>query len=75
MPLVEVKVFENELSPEQTEEVIQQLTDVMVSFGGEALRDATWVIVEEVQSGSWGVGGNALGLDDIRTMQAEQAEN
>ncbi|MFW6075298.1 MAG: tautomerase family protein [Chloroflexota bacterium] len=75
MPLVEVKVFENELSPEQTEDVIQQLTDVMVSFAGESLRDATWVIVEEVKSGSWGVGGNALGLEDIRAMQAGQSDD
>jgi 4-oxalocrotonate tautomerase len=70
MPLVEIKVFEDELSEDQTEELIQQVTDVVVSFAGEPLREATWVVVEEVKSGHWGVGGKALGLDDVHAMQA-----
>jgi len=69
MPFVEVKVFEGELTKAQTKEVIQKITDVMVSFSGESLRQATWVVVQEVESGNWGVGGNALGLDDIRAIQ------
>ncbi len=35
MPLVEIKVFEGELSKAQTKEVIQEITDVMVSFSGD----------------------------------------
>jgi 4-oxalocrotonate tautomerase len=58
MPFVEIKVFEGELSKAQTKEVIKKITDVMVSFSGE------------VKSGAWGVGGKALGLDDIRAIQA-----
>lgn len=72
MPLVEIKVFDGELSKAQTKEVIQKITDVMVSFSGESLRQATWVIVQEVKSGNWGVGGKALGLDDIRAIQASK---
>lgn len=34
----------------------------------EKLRDVTWVIVNEVKSGHWGVGGNALGLEDVRKL-------
>ncbi|MEZ4899460.1 MAG: hypothetical protein R2806_21620 [Saprospiraceae bacterium] len=30
-----------------------------MSFSGEQLRDATWVVIEEVKDGQWGVGGNA----------------
>jgi len=70
MPLVEIKVFEGELSEARTKEVIQKVTDVMVSFAGENLRQATWVIVQELKSGHWGVGGKALGLDDIKAIQA-----
>ena len=72
MPLVEIKVFEGELSEAQTKDVIQKVTDVMVFFSGENLRPATWVVVQEVKSGHWGVGGKALGLDDIRAMQASK---
>lgn len=72
MPLVEIKVFEGELSEARTREVIQKVTDVMVSFAGENLRQATWVIVQEVKSGHWGVGGKALGLNDIRAIQTSK---
>ena len=42
MPSVEMKVFEGEFSPQQTQEMMQTLTDVLVSFKGEHLRQATW---------------------------------
>lgn len=72
MPLVEIKVFEGEPSEARTREVIQKVTDVTVSFGGENLRQATWVIVREVKSGHWGVGGKALDLNDIKAIQASK---
>jgi 4-oxalocrotonate tautomerase len=73
MPFIEVKVFEGELSELQTQEVIQMITDVMVSFSGESLRRYTWVVVQEVKSGNWGVGGKAYGLADIRAIQARKS--
>jgi 4-oxalocrotonate tautomerase len=36
---------------------------------GESLRNYTLVLVQEVESGSWGVGGQAIGLEDVRAMQ------
>ncbi len=74
MPFVEIKVFEGELSEAQTQEIIQHITDVMVSFAGESLRQATWVVVQEVRSGNWGIGGKALGLDEVRAIQAEKPD-
>jgi len=70
MPFVEIKVFEGELSKQQSQELIGKVTDTIVSFAGENLRQATWVVIQEVKSGNWGVGGNALGLDDIKRIQA-----
>jgi len=69
MPLVEIKVFENELSQKESKTLIEDVTDAVVSLTGESLRDVTWVVVQEVKSGNWGVGGKALGLDDVREMQ------
>jgi 4-oxalocrotonate tautomerase len=43
-----------------------------VRFTGEPLRSATWVMVEEVKSGRWGVGGQVLGLSDVRALQANR---
>jgi 4-oxalocrotonate tautomerase len=68
MPLIEVKVFEDELKPEQTKDLIRRITDAVTTVTSEKLRDVTWVIVNEVKSDHWGVGGNALGLKDVRKI-------
>jgi 4-oxalocrotonate tautomerase len=67
-PLVEIKVFEDELTQEQTKQLIQRITDVVTGVTSEKLRDVTWVIVNTVKSGSWGIGGNALGVEDVRKI-------
>jgi 4-oxalocrotonate tautomerase len=68
MPLVEVKVFEDELTQEQTTQLIQGITEAVTTVTSDKLRDVTWVIVDTVQSGSWGVGGKPLGLEDVRQI-------
>lgn len=70
MPFINVKVFEHELSESQTREMIQQVTDAVVTIVGEILRPATWVVIDEVKSGNWGVGGTALTLDDVKALAA-----
>jgi 4-oxalocrotonate tautomerase len=37
----------------------------MVSVEGEHLRSVTWVIIEDVKSGEWGVGGKCMTTDDL----------
>jgi 4-oxalocrotonate tautomerase len=68
MPFIEVRVFEDELTKEQSEDLIQKITNVVAEVTSEKLRDVTWVVINEVKSGHWGVGGNALGLDDIKKV-------
>jgi 4-oxalocrotonate tautomerase len=57
-------------SPDQTRALIQKITDAVASVTSEKLRDVTWVIVREVPSGNWGIGGAALGLDDVKKIIA-----
>jgi 4-oxalocrotonate tautomerase len=69
--LVTVKGIEGVFSPEQKRQLIRRLTDVMVEIEAEKLRPITWVIIiEDVKSGDWGIGGNALTLDDARALQS-----
>ena len=49
---------------EQKQQIIERLTDAMVSIEGENMRGVTWVVVEEVNSGDWGIGGKPLTTDD-----------
>lgn len=69
MPLVTVHVLEKVFTPEQKQEMIAKLTDVMVSIEGEPFRNVTWVKIEEVREAHWGIGGHALTLGDVERMK------
>jgi 4-oxalocrotonate tautomerase len=34
------------------------------------MRSVTWVIVEEVKSGDWGIGGKSLTTADVKALAA-----
>jgi 4-oxalocrotonate tautomerase len=70
VPLIQVKLIENVFSPAQKREIIQRLTDTMVEIEGENMRPVTWVTIDEVASGEWGVAGNAVTTADWRAIQA-----
>jgi 4-oxalocrotonate tautomerase len=40
----------------------------MVAIEGENLRGVTWVTIEEVRSGSWGIGGKALTTQAVKDL-------
>ena len=73
MPLIEVKLLENVFSGAQKREMIERLTNVVVELEGEYVRPVTVVTVEEVASGSWGFGGNALTTEDVAALKAAAA--
>jgi 4-oxalocrotonate tautomerase len=74
MPIITVKVFEHELTKTQTAKLINDITEAVIPFVGEALRTSTWVLVEEIKSGSWGIGGKPFGLSDSPKIQAAAGE-
>ena len=71
MPLITIKMFEGELSEPQAEELIHNVTEAVIPFVGEKLRENTWVLIEEIASGFWGIGGKAFGLKDVRAIQRQ----
>ena len=70
MPLINVKLIEGVFTSEQKQQIVETLTDAMVSIEGENMRSVTWVVLEEVKSGDWGMGGNALTTDAVRALAA-----
>jgi 4-oxalocrotonate tautomerase len=70
MPLIQVKVIEDVFTPAQKREMITKLTDAMVSIEGENMRPVTWVVIEDVRSGEWGIGGNAMTTEAVRALAA-----
>ena len=70
MPFVNVKLIEGVFTPEQKQEMLTRITETMVDIEGENMRPVTWVTIEEVPSGQWGIGGKALTTQDVKDLQA-----
>ena len=71
MPLAQLKGLSGYLSLEQKQELIRKVTDAIVTVEGEGLRPVTWVIVEDVPSGQWGVGGSPVTTEGLKKMAAQ----
>ncbi len=69
MPLINVQVIENVFTPEQKKQIITKLTDAMVAIEGEPFRKVTWVKIDEVKEGNWGIGGQPLHLADVERIR------
>jgi len=68
MPVINVKVIEGVFTKSQKQEMIKKITDAMVSIEGENMRGVTWVFVEEIQSGDFGIGGKPLTTEDVKAL-------
>jgi 4-oxalocrotonate tautomerase len=73
MPLINVKLIEDVFTPEQKRQIVEKLTDAMVAIEGESMCQVTWVVVEEVRSGDWGIAGRPLTTQDVRALAAAPA--
>ena len=73
MPFINVKLIEGVFDSAQKRDIVERLTDTMVEIEGENMRRVTWVVVEEVKSGDWGIGGQALSTEDVRALAAGAA--
>ena len=65
MSFVNIKITEGIFNKEQKQEMIQKVTDTMVSIEGENMRPVTWVVVEEIKSGDWGIAGKGYTTEDV----------
>lgn len=70
MPLIQVKLIEGVFDEEQKRTIVERLTDTMVGIEGENMRQVTWVLVEEVKSGQWAIGGQPLTTEDVKALAA-----
>ena len=70
MPFVNIKLIEGTLTQAQKQDMISKVTDAVVAVEGENLRPVTWVVLEEVISGDWGIGGKSLTTADVKALAA-----
>ena len=74
MPLVNIEVIENVFTPAQKKEMIEKVSEAMISIEGEALRPYTLVKIDEVKDGNWSVGGKIVSASDARRLQQTKAK-
>jgi 4-oxalocrotonate tautomerase len=72
MPLINVKLIEGVFNEAQKKKMVEDLTDAMVAIEGEAMRQVTWVVIDEVKSGNWALGGKPLTTASVRALQASR---
>ena len=70
MPLVQVKLIKGVFDHDQKQEILTKMTETMVGIEGETMRSVTTVIIEEVESGEWAIGGHALSTQDVKDLQS-----
>ena len=69
MPLINVRLIEGVFSASEKQEIVEKLTDTMVEIEGENMRGVTWVVIDEVKSGDWGLGGQPLTTDAVKSLR------
>lgn len=70
MALITVKFIEGVYSPAQKKHLIEDITNAVLAIGGEERRGVTTVLLEEIKSGDWAIGGQAFSTDDVLSLAA-----
>ena len=68
MPLVDIQLIKGVFTRDQKKAMIEKVTDAMVDIEGEAMRGVTWVRVQEIESGEWGIGGKPMTTADVKAL-------
>ena len=70
MPLVTIDVIRDVFTRDQKTAMIEKVTEAMVAVEGEGMRPVTWVKINEIAQGDWGIGGKMLNAAAVHTMGA-----
>lgn len=68
MPIIDVKVMEKVLTGEQKQRIARGITDVFADIVGQPARGVTWVVIQDVTSGQWTMGGEAVTTEGVREL-------
>ncbi|MGQ0635207.1 MAG: tautomerase family protein [Planctomycetaceae bacterium] len=69
MPFANIKVIKGVFTDAEKQQMIERVTDALVTVEGERLRDKTVVIIEETRSGDWGIGGKTLTAEQVKRVR------
>lgn len=75
MPIIDVKVMEGVLTTDQKQRIARGITDVFADVVGAPVRPATWVLIQDVASGQWTMGGDLVTTDGVKELLRGQPAN
>lgn len=73
MPLVTIDVIKDVFTPRQKQDLIEKVTEAMITVEGESMRPVTWVRINEIAEGDWAIGGKRLRASDVHAMSGRAA--
>ena len=78
MPFINIKVLKGTLSNEKKAEMIKRVSETVAEIEAspspkDNLLARTWCLIEEIELGNWGSGGNQLTLERIKAVIAGDA--
>lgn len=73
MPLVTIDLIKDVFTPSQKREIVEKVTEAMISVEGEGLRGVTWVRIQEFEQGDWAIGGKSLSAADVQALASAKA--
>jgi 4-oxalocrotonate tautomerase len=68
VPIIDVKVMEGVLTTEQKQQIAQGFTDVFADIVGTPARPVTWVVIQDVASGQWTMGGDPITTEGVKQL-------
>lgn len=71
MPFIDIKVIQGVFTAEEQRQLVERVSEAVVSVEGEALRPFTHTVVTETPSGAWAIGGQAMAAEDVKAKRAE----
>lgn len=75
MPIIDVKVMEGVLTTEQKQKIAQGITDVFADVAGARARPVTWVVIQDVGSGQWTMGGDPITTEGVTELLRGEPAN
>jgi 4-oxalocrotonate tautomerase len=75
MPYINCRVMEGVLSEDQKAEIAEQITETLASVAGEAVRGLTWVVIDDMSSGQFTIGGRPITTEGVKDILAPTPAN
>ena len=71
MPVINIKFIEGIVAtPEQKHELVHKMTETFVGVLGDVVKPFTYVLIEEVKVGDWGIAG--MPMPDLEYLTGQE---